>query len=233
MKRRMTYGVPVILAVHLGITGTAVAGTLGHYQAGLLNTRDFAVPEPGFYTLLYTFQYRTDTLKNRNGDEIGTLSRTGPLGGTFTVNLDTDVDIFAISPLLLWVSPWEILGARYAAAVAPSFADGSLEASLSGALSGRFFQGGFTRELEADTGLGVGDLYVQPVTLGWSGKHYDVLAGYGFYAPVGEENIGLDFWTHQLQAAGTWYPFDNKGTAVMVASTYEIHHEKEDQDLFL
>ncbi|MGH8555223.1 MAG: transporter, partial [Gammaproteobacteria bacterium] len=67
--------------------------------------------------------------------------------------------------------------------------------------------------------------------LGWSGKHYDVLAAYGFYAPTGEEDIGLDFWTHQLQLAGTWYPFDDKGTAVMVASTYEIHHEKEDQDL--
>ncbi|MGH8546808.1 MAG: transporter, partial [Gammaproteobacteria bacterium] len=117
------------------------------------------------------------------------------------------------------------------AAIAPSFADGNLDASLSVARSGRFFQGGFTRGREADTGLGVGDLFVQPVMLGWSGKHYDVLAAYGFYAPTGEENIGLDFWTHQLQLAGTWYPFDDKGTAVMVASTYEIHHEKEDQDL--
>ncbi|MGH8554602.1 MAG: SphA family protein [Gammaproteobacteria bacterium] len=231
MKRRITYGLPAFLAVHLGLAGTVAAGELGHYQAGLLNTRDFAVPEPGFYTALYTFQYRTDTLKNRNGDEIGTLSRTGPLGGTTTFDLDADVDIFAISPLFLWVSPWEILGARYAAAIAPSFADGNLDASLSVARSGRFFQGGFTRGLEADTGLGVGDLFVQPVMLGWSGKHYHVLAAYGFYAPTGEENIGLDFWTHQLQLAGTWYPFDNKGTAVMVASTYEIHHEKEDQDL--
>ena len=45
------------------------------------------------------------------------------------------------------------------------------------------------------------------------------------------DNIGLGFWTHQLQAAGAWYPFENRGTAVTLAGTYEIHHEMEDRDL--
>jgi hypothetical protein len=76
-----------------------------------------------------------------------------------------------------------------------------------------------------------GSLFVQPVWLGWGGKHYDVSAGYGFCALAGEDNIGLGFWTHQLQAAGAWYPFENCGTAVTVAGTYEIHHEMEDRGL--
>ena len=210
--------------------GSVCAGELGHYAPALLNIRDFFVPEPGFYGALYNYLYSTDTLKNRNGDEVGSLARTGPLGTT-TVSVEPEVDVFALAPAFIWVSPWKVLGARYGALVVPTFADGSAQVSLSAARSGRFLDGGFSRSLEADTGFGIGDLFVQPVWLGWGGKHYDVSAGYGFYAPTGEESIGLEFWTHQLQLAGAWYPFDHKGTAVTVAGTYELHHEMEDRDL--
>jgi hypothetical protein len=72
----------------------------------------------------------------------------------------------------------------------------------------------------------------------------------GHYAPVGKydtstlplprgatvtaessDNIGLGFWTHQLQGAVTWYPWAHKATAVLAALTYEIHGDKEDFDL--
>ena len=147
------------------------------------------------------------------------------------MTVDPDIDVFALAPTFIWVSPWQVLGARYGAYIAPSFADGSAQVSLS-VESGRFLDGGFsTGALEADTGMGVGDLFVQPLWLGWSGKHYDVSAGYGVYAPTGEENIGLEFWTNQFQLAGAWYPFENRGTAVTLAGTYEIHSEMEDKDL--
>ena len=45
------------------------------------------------------------------------------------------------------------------------------------------------------------------------------------------DNIGLGFWTHQLQGAVTWYPWAHKATAVLAALTYEIHGDKEDFDL--
>ncbi|MCI0591319.1 MAG: transporter, partial [Gammaproteobacteria bacterium] len=113
----------------------------------------------------------------------------------------------------------------------PTFADGSAQVSLSVARSGRFLDGGVSTSLETDTGFGVGDLFVQPIWLGWGGKHYDLSAGYGFYAPTGEEGIGLQFWSQQLQLAGAWYPFEHRGTAVTVAGTYEIPYEMEDRDL--
>jgi hypothetical protein len=107
------------------------------------------------------------------------------------------------------------------------------------------------RGVDADTSqFDVGDLFVQPLWLGWSLTHWDFTFGYGFYAPVGKydtstvtlpggttvtaeaaDNIGLGFWTHQLQGAVTWYPWANKGTAVLAALTYEIHGDKEDFDL--
>jgi hypothetical protein len=117
MKSR--HVVPVILYMLLGGAGGASAGELGHYGPGLMNIRDFAVPEPGFYGLLYNYVYNTDTLKNRNGDEVGTLSRTGPLGGTTTVTVDPDIDVYALVPTFVWVSHWQVLGARYAAFIAP------------------------------------------------------------------------------------------------------------------
>ena len=221
----------VTAAAAIAGAGSVWAGELGHDGPGMMNIRDFVVPEPGFYGLLYNYFYSTDTLKNRNGDEVGTLSHTGPLGATRTVTVDPDIDVYALVPTFVWVSPWQVLGARYAAFIAPPFADNSAQVNLSLARSGRFLDRGISTSLEADTDFGFGDLFVQPVWLGWSGKHYDISAGYGFYAPTGEDGLSLEFWENQLQVAGTWYPFEQHGTAVMLAGTFEINHEREDADI--
>jgi hypothetical protein len=162
---------------------------------------------------------------------VGTLSRTGPLGTTRTVTVDADIDVYALVPTFVWVSHWQVLGARYAAFIATPFADNSAQVNLSRARADTFLDREFSTSLEADTDFGFGDLFVQPVWLGWSGKHYDIAAGYGFYAPTGEDGLSLEFWEHQLQVAGTWYPFDQRGTAVTLAGTFEINHEREDADI--
>ncbi len=153
MKQRIN--ITLLTLVTLATAVGTQAGELGHYMPGVPNIRDFFVPEPGFYYAQYHYLYSTDTLKNRNGDEVGSLTRTGPRGAT-TVTVDPDVDVFALAPTLIWVSPWQVLGARYGAYIAPSFADGSVQVDLSVARSGRFLDGGFSRSLEADTGMGVG-----------------------------------------------------------------------------
>lgn len=222
--------IPLAAAALLS-AGSAGAGELGHYAPGLLNIRDYFLPaDPGVYGAVYNYLYSTDTLKNRKGDEVGTLSRSGPLGTT-TLTVEPDIDVYVLAPVLNWVSPWEVLGARYGAVIAPNFATSSVQVDLDLARRGRFRSQGFSTTLEEDTSLRFGDLLVQPVFLTWSGKHYDATANYGFYAPTGEAGIGLDFWTHQFQAAAAWYPFDHKGTAVTLAGTYEFHGKKENEDL--
>jgi Putative MetA-pathway of phenol degradation len=47
----------------------------------------------------------------------------------------------------------------------------------------------------------------------------------------GRHEDGFGFWTHQFQGAVTWYPMTNKGTAVVIALTYETNGKKEDFDL--
>jgi hypothetical protein len=241
LKRTLLMLVPAA-AILAGI-GFAEAGELGHFNPGLPSMRDLVVPEPGFYAMFYNYYYASDRLNDRGGGKVDSVNvHPGPGPGvTFDVNVD--LDLYALAPMLLWVSPWKVAGARYAAYIAPSFATSSLSASLSTA-QGRGLDG------DVDSCFGMGDLFVQPLWLGWALKHWDIALGYGFYAPVGryevetvnipvigpqqveaQDNIGLGFWTHQIQAAAAWYPLAGKGTAVVLALTYEINQKKEDFDI--
>lgn len=228
-----------LMATSLG----ARAAEIGHFNGGFLNIRDYFVPaEPGVYAALYNYYYTTDRLNDRHGDEISTVTLSPGPGPGIPVSLDVDVDLYAVSPAVIWEPDVKLLGARYAALVAPSFANASVSAALS--IGSRI--GGDADNASFD----IGDMLVQPLWLGWSTDHFDVSAAYGFYAAVGKydsnlrtvpvlgtvrvedaDNIGYGFWTHQLQGAVAWYPFDHKGTAVTSALTYENHRDKEDFDL--
>ncbi len=230
----------VALMVTAGAGALSQAGEIGHFNGGVPGIRDFAMPEPGFYCTVYSYRYASDRLNDSHGDEVDTVTGSR---GRLRLTVDVDLDLYVVAPALIWVSPWEVLGARYGAYVLPSFATSTVGASLA-TLSGR---GG---SLDVDSRFGAGDLYVQPLWLGWSFTHWDLALGYGFYAPVGrystetvslpvvgsvtaeaEDNIGLGFWTHQAQGAVSWYPWEHRGTAVSTALTYEIHGDKEGFDL--
>lgn len=231
MSTKMRYLVPTVVGTLFGGgTATVHSGELAHYAPGIINVRDLLLPsDPGVYYVQYNCIYSTESLNNRNGDEVGSLTVSGPLGTT-TLSVDPDLDMFLVAPAFLWVSPWHVLGARYGAFASTPFADNSIQTALSLARSGRFFDQTFNRTLDFETG-GRGDVYVQPLWLGWSGKHYDISAGYGFYAPTGVKGMSLEFWENQLQAAGAWYPWADRRMAVTVAGTYEIPQERDDRDL--
>jgi hypothetical protein len=242
MKRIMVL-VSTALALSIVAVG-ARAAEIGHFNGGFMNIRDYFVPaEPGFYAALYNYYYHTERLNNDGGDKIGTLLlKPGP-GPGVPVSVSVDVDLYAVSPAVIWEPDVHVLGGRYAALIAPSFANASVEAGLSiGSRIGRD---------PSNSSFNVGDMFVQPLWLGWSFDHFDVSAAYGFYAAVGKydvdtrfvpvlgttlkaddpDNIGYGFWTHQFQSALAWYPFDNKGTAVTGVVTYEHHSDKKDYDL--
>jgi hypothetical protein len=217
------------------------AAEIGHFVPGLLNIRDyFLPPEPGVYGAPYNYYYSTDRRNDDDGDKIRSVTIT-PGGIPVDVDVDVDLDLYALAVPIIWASDWKVLGARYGALVAPTFANASVEAALS---VGRRLGGD-----AENASFAVGDLFVQPIWLDWSGKHWEVSAAYAFYAATGKydtetrfvlgspvevedpDNIGYGFWTHQWQAAGAWYPFENKGTAVTGVATYEYHSEKEDFDV--
>ena len=243
MKHKIlkTLHVATVIAA-LTLVLNAHAGEIGHFNGGVMNIRDYVVPEPGFYTAIYNYFYTTDQLNNANGDAINSvIIKPGP-GPGIQLGVNVDVDLYALVPSLIWVTDIKPLGIKYGALISPSFVNANLNAELE-ALRER---GG---SVSAGS-FGVGDLFVQPVWLGKSFPHFDLAFAYGFYAPVGNyntstvtlpvvgpgtvenaDNLGYGFWTHQFQGAVAWYPMTNKATAVIAALTYETNGKKEDFDL--
>jgi len=217
----------------------------GHFGPGVANIRDYVVPEPGFYGALYNYWYDTSRLNDSDGSQVSSVTINPGPGEGVTLDVNVDVNMYALAPIFIWVSDWKVADARYAAYVSPTFANSNIRAGRS-ALTGQ--------SVDIERGqFGMGDLFVQPLWLGWSAKHFDIAAGYGFYAPVGKynvrtvdspnfpeisplkvaaaDNIGLGFWTHQLQGAMALYPWENRAMAVTSTWTYEINGNKRDFDL--
>jgi hypothetical protein len=231
-----------VLGVSL-LAGSPGSAEIGHYVPGLLNIRDyFLPPAAGIWGVAYNYYYSTDRRNNEDGDEISSIVVDPGIGPGIPVSLDVDLDLYALALPVIWVSDFKVLGARYGAFVAPTFANASVEAALS---IGRRAGG------DADNAsFAVGDPFIEPIWLDWSGKHWEVSAAYGFYPAAGKydtdlrtlpvvgtvrtedpDNIGFGFWTHQGQLAAAWYPWEHKGTAVTGVATYEYHTDKEDFDL--
>jgi hypothetical protein len=246
MKKHNKQNFTVLVSVSLLSIGVsaAQASEIGHYAGGFYNIRDFFVPEKsGFYGALYNYGYTTNRLNNGSGDKIDSITFNNPTGGRdVTVGVSMNVDMYVLATTLMWVSDWKPLGAKYAALIAPSFANASLNAALSTIL-------GRGAEFSVSS-FDVGDMFIQPIWLDWEFKHFDVTLAYGLYAPIGKyhiqnattpigvpvrgespSNIGYGFWTHQFQSAVAWYPFEHKGTAVTAALTYELHDQKKGFDL--
>ena len=215
---------------------------VGHFAPGVLSIRDFAMPEPGLYGALYSYKYYTTQLNDANGNQIKSITIHPGNGPSETIDLNVDVNVGVIAPTIIWVSKWKILGANYGAYISPSFSNTSVGASLS------IYTGSGRSSNESQ--FGVGDIYVQPLWLGWTKKYFDIAFGYGFYAPTGKyktqtitlpsggsitgedaDNIGYGFWTNQFQVAGSWYPWEDRRMAIATALTYEIHGNKKDYDL--
>ena len=223
----------IVAALLLAAGGPARAGDAGHYVGGMMDIRDYFVPDPGFYAALYNYFYTSDRYNDQNGNRLSSTILPGGSGSPVSVNLD----MYVLAPALIWVSPWEFLGAKYGAYVAPTFANASLDAVASTVRD----RGGSASEAT----FAPGDLFVQPLWLGWTLPHWDVSAGYAFYAPVGKystesvgsatvpasDNIGLGFWTQQFQGGAAWYPWTNRATAVTVVLTYEYNSPQEGTDI--
>jgi hypothetical protein len=155
----------LLLTVALwAVACTAYAAEIGHFNGGILNVRDYFVPEPGIYGGLYNYFYHTGRLNDRHGDEITSVT-INPRGGPgVTLGVEVDVDLYVLMPSFIWVTDLKSLGLplKYGALISLPFANASLEGTLSTA-TGR---GGTV----GTASFNVGDLYVQPVWLGWTIK---------------------------------------------------------------
>ena len=151
--------------------------------------------------------YMLDTLRDGDGNKIDSTQV-----GNLTFDVETDVDAFNVVPALVYVTPWQVLGARYGLLVAQPFGNTSVQASLEEVSNPEF-----ALEIDED-GFGLGDTYVRSLWLGWDFGRGDLAASYGVYAPSGKyedgaaDNISLGMWTHEFMLAGALYLDRQRGT---------------------
>ena len=91
---------------------TIQAGEIGHFNGGVMNIRDYLVPDPGFYGVVYNYFYTTDRINDSNGDEIRSVTINPGPGPDLTVGVEADVDMYALAPTLLWVTEVNLMPAK-------------------------------------------------------------------------------------------------------------------------
>jgi hypothetical protein len=199
----------VILPItFMALAGNAHAQLSGHNTKGDYSMFSGTQPDPGFYLSTLYVNYDTDTLRNRNGDKIPTQGELG---------------FDAVAPIFTWVSNKKILGGNYGLTVAPAWATSALEAPIFGGPS--------------SVGWNEGDLYIQPVVLGWHTPRADFTAGLGIFAPTGhyefggDNNTGLGVWSYEIFGGTTLYLDPDRTWSFAATAFFETHGKKEGTDI--
>ena len=198
-----------LVALILSLAPHAVYAQLnGHNIRGDVGVGSGTQAPPGTYGGFVIVNYDTDTLKNRDGE---TFNTTGKVG------------VNALAPLIAWVGPKKVLGGHYGfTVVLPPVQTNALAAPVFG--------------LDSDTGHGIGDMYLQPLNLGWNTPRADYLVGVGFFLPTGRyavdasDNIGFGMTSFELSAGTTAYLDTAKTLRASATAYWETHSQKKDSD---
>jgi hypothetical protein len=94
-----------------------------------------------------------------------------------------------------------------------------------------------TNPLASVDAFGFGDVYVEPVKIGWKATRTDVVAGYAFYAPTGLYapraigSIGRGQWTHEFSLGGAAYFDRAKSWSISALAGYDLNGRKQGIDI--
>ena len=184
---------------HAQFKGLRIPGSVG-LEAG-------SQAPPGIYVGNLLWMYPTDTVKDANGDRIGSgdTSLTAALNGI----------------LVSWVTNVKLAGGNVGGAVGLPWMKELIERN----------------SLTESTGWGYTDSIFTPIQVGWHRPRYDMLAAYtlylptGKYEPLGGDNHGFGMVAQELQFAATGF-FDEKRLWHGAGSVaHEFHSEKKDTDI--
>lgn len=196
----------VILAA--GLLSLTAAGTLRGQFLGFNAIGDYGLksgtqPDPGIYVVAPTY-YRAqyDGLRSASG-------------GSAASNVDVAMN-FMITGAQVTTSK-KILGATYGFQILPIFIDNQIA---------------FPRpDVAKGTGLGWGDMYFQPVNLGWRREKADFMAAYGIWAPTGTKGRTLHFWGHEIAGGTTVYLDEKKNWHAAGTAFFDMHQTRSDRDI--
>ncbi|HEY0841008.1 MAG TPA: transporter [Vulgatibacter sp.] len=181
---------------------------LGHKVLGTLGLEAGAQQDPGVFVADRLLFYRSDRAVDRNG---------------VSLPIDLELRAFANGVGAGVILKLEPLSTYVGAGLGFPFAHVHASTSRPEASIDRF---------------GLGDLYVQPLRLGWRlGDHVDVVAGYAFYAPTaefepgGRSGIGRGYWTHEPSLGGTIWFTGRGGWNLSALASYDFNGKKRGIDI--
>ncbi len=198
----------LLLLLAEGVALPAAAQLNGHNLRGDYGLLAGTQPGPGWYAGLLYANLDIGEIRRGDGEKL-------PFQGNLDVN--------AVAPYLWWVSNFTFLGGTYSVFVTPSAVDNALEAPALG--------------IDSDTGLGMGDLYLQPINLGWHTRRADYMAGLGVNVPTGkyedggEDNTGLGMWTYEVFGGTTFYFDEDHSWHFAALAFYATHSSKENSNV--
>ncbi len=183
-------------------SGAVIAQERGQYLPGFRGLNPAEQPPPGVTYANYFVWYPTKKYKDRNGD-------TAPVN--FDLGIIADINLVAYTPKK------KFLGATYSASIAVPIMNSALTIPRIGA--------------DLTASAAVGDIYFEPLSLGWALKKGKVRAAYGFVAPTGAKRVGSDYWGHQFTFGGTYNPGKTGLWQISGSSVWELHHKKLNSDV--
>jgi hypothetical protein len=179
----------------------------GQYLPGFGGLNSGLQAPPGLTYANYFFWYPSSTFKGQDGNK-------APIN--FDLNLLVDFNLLAYS------TKAKFLGAHYGMTLGVPVLNTAVDLSNLGL---------------GKSSWGVGDIYVEPVNLGWKLKRADIKVAYGFVAPTGKYNSDgtgtttTDFWGHEVTFATTAYLDKSKLTQVSFNTNWEFHQTKRHSDV--
>lgn len=196
---------PCILAAAWLVSSMVSAdGDFGYKTLGTVGLDAGSQPEAGLY-LGNRFLYLTaDRLVDRQG-------QTVPIQG---LDLKAFANVMGISATLeLDEGPY--LTAAFAVPVAR-------------------IQLNSTQPVTALDRQGLGDIFIEPLKLGWRLPRLDITSSYSIYAPTGQLNrqgLSQPQWVQQISAGGTVFFDDERSLRLSALTSYNIYGKKLNLDV--
>ena len=91
-------------------------------------------------------------------------------------------------------------------------------------------------DLDSNPGSGLTDMYVQPLSLGWTTPRADLTAAYGLFLPTGryedgaDNNTGLGMAGQEILFGTTIYLNEERSLHAATAATFDFFSEKKDSE---
>lgn len=205
--RRRTSRGVLVAALCTATVARAQQVDVGHKMLGTLGLRAGMQQDEGVYAGARVMGYTANQLVDRHGTPL-------PVG------LDLDA-----------------LGAGLGLAATLKVRPLSTYVSASVGASAAHVTAGTERPEASIDRAGLGDLFVQPLGLGWRLPHADVTVSYAFYAPTGafepggNDGVGRGHWTHELSLGSAIYFDAGKTWFLSALESVDVNTQKRGIDI--